>query len=71
MVIYYRYYHLKGPIPWRYIHEDVELNNKGINDNKESNEKKVGLNNLRSFKNSNITKEANGETEIRYFDLLY
>ncbi|XP_047525259.1 uncharacterized protein LOC125063066 [Pieris napi] len=65
MVIYYRYYHSKGPIPWRYIHEDVELNNKVINDTKNSNEIKGGLNNLRSFKNSNITKEANVETENR------
>lgn len=65
MVIYYRYYHSKGPIQWRYVHEDVELNNKFKCETKNSNERNCSLNNMRSFKNSNITKEAKKETEIR------
>ncbi|XP_068620089.1 uncharacterized protein [Battus philenor] len=28
MVLYYRYFHSKGPIPWKYAMTDIELNNK-------------------------------------------
>ncbi|XP_038211465.1 putative uncharacterized protein DDB_G0282133 [Zerene cesonia] len=62
MIVYYRYFHSKGPIPWRYVHEDVELNNKvGCDNTKTENEKSANLNNLRLFKNSNIPQVTNYE----------
>ncbi|CAK1552906.1 unnamed protein product [Leptosia nina] len=59
MVLYYRFFHSNGQILWRYVNEDVELNNKEMSDNTKEASKKTGtLNILRSFKNSNITNNS-------------
>ncbi|XP_049877321.1 uncharacterized protein LOC126374663 [Pectinophora gossypiella] len=50
MLLYYRYFHSKGPIPWKADHEDVELNNKVTE--KISQNKNNGLKHVRSFKST-------------------
>lgn len=49
MVLYYRYFHFKGPIEWKPPHEDLELNNKSTKTDGGNNK---GVSNLRSFKSS-------------------
>lgn len=51
MITYYRYFHSKGPIPWKYVHEDIELNNKVIQ-NSPNNQKTSGIKHVRSFKST-------------------
>lgn len=48
MIIYYRFFHSKGPIPWK-AHEDIELNNK-VNVHFDSLTKAHEVKNMRSFK---------------------
>lgn len=52
MILYYRYFHSKGPIPWKNESNDIELNNKisTIRINNKS------LNYVRSFKSSQKTE---------------
>lgn len=53
MILYYRFFHSKGPIPWK-NQDGVELNNKVVANNSENkNNKQNGLNHVRSFKSAN------------------
>lgn len=64
MILYYRYFHSKGPIPWKFAHEDVELNNKITpTDSHANNKKSSGLKYVRSFKSAQKEKIQN--TEVR------
>lgn len=57
MVIYYRYFHSKGPIPWKYAEADIELNNKVVSNSSGSNANKPSaLCHVRSFKTLNKDK---------------
>lgn len=58
MILYYRFFHSKGPIPWKNQHDDVELNNKVVPQNSDKNNKSNGLNHVRSFKSSNKITET-------------
>ncbi|XP_073953704.1 uncharacterized protein isoform X2 [Choristoneura fumiferana] len=55
MILYYRYFHSKGPIPWKNGSNDIELNNK-ISTTRINN---IGLNYVRSFKSSQKTEIKN------------
>lgn len=48
MILYYRYFHSKGPIEWKSTQENVELNNKAAKDSLET----VTKENIRCFKSS-------------------
>lgn len=64
MILYYRYFHSKGPIPWKFAHEDVELNNKITpTDSHANNPNSSGLKYVRSFKSAQKEKIQN--TELR------
>lgn len=58
MILYYRFFHAKGPIPWKSPQDDVELNNKVPTCNSDKNNKSNGLNHVRSFKTSNKVDET-------------
>lgn len=58
MILYYRFFHSKGPIPWKNPQDDVELNNKVPTGNAEKNNKNNALNHVRSFKTSNKADET-------------
>ncbi|XP_063385917.1 uncharacterized protein LOC134671964 [Cydia fagiglandana] len=63
MIFYYRYFHSKGPIPWKNDSNDIELNNKVTTamENKRNNNK--GLNYVRSFKSSQKIKVTEETSE--------
>lgn len=64
MILYYRYFHSKGPIPWKFAQEDVELNNKITHTNSHANnQNNSGLKYVRSFKSAQREKVQN--TEVR------
>ncbi|XP_026320716.1 uncharacterized protein LOC113230832 isoform X2 [Hyposmocoma kahamanoa] len=64
MILYYRYFHSKGPIPWKFAHVDVELNNKITSTNSHANnQNNSGLKYVRSFKSAQKEKIQN--TEVR------
>lgn len=53
MIIYYRYFHSKGPIAWKYGHEDIELNNKISKPQSDVKFRKDGsMSHVRSFKST-------------------
>ncbi|CAK1584613.1 unnamed protein product [Parnassius mnemosyne] len=57
MVLYYRYFHSKGPITWKYAEADIELNNKVVSNSSGINTNKTNsLNHVRSFKSQNKEK---------------
>lgn len=59
MMLYYRFFHSKGPIPWKNSQDDVELNNKTVTQSNDTKNNKIkGLNNVRSFKTYNTAVEA-------------
>ncbi|OWR53003.1 putative XK-related protein 6 [Danaus plexippus plexippus] len=59
MMLYYRFFHSKGPIPWKNSQDDVELNNKTATQSNDTKNNKIkGLNNVRSFKTYNTAVEA-------------
>ncbi|CAH2243014.1 jg10584 [Pararge aegeria aegeria] len=61
MILYYRYFHSKGPIPWKNAQDDVELNNKVVPQIYDKNNKSNGLNHVRSFKSSNKITETRSD----------
>ncbi|VVC94039.1 unnamed protein product [Leptidea sinapis] len=65
MILYYRYFHPKGPIPWKYFHEDIDLNNdvQGNSNCKKAAEMENNLRNLRTFKT--VDKDKNGINDVR------
>ncbi|XP_047536490.1 uncharacterized protein LOC125070600 [Vanessa atalanta] len=63
MILYYRFFHSKGPIPWKNAQDDVELNNKVVTSNCESkNNKHNGLNHVRSFKSAKVNETRGDST---------
>ncbi|CAH2042306.1 unnamed protein product, partial [Iphiclides podalirius] len=58
MVLYYRYFHSKGPIPWKYAEADIELNNKVSHSSGNNANKATSLSHVRSFKTLNKNKTA-------------
>ncbi|KPJ03953.1 hypothetical protein RR46_07712 [Papilio xuthus] len=55
MILYYRYFHSKGPIPWKYAEPDIELNNK-VSQTGNIHSKPSSLCHVRSFKSANKDK---------------
>lgn len=49
MILYYRWFHEKGPIVWKNVQDNIELNNKVTLKNNE-NKGISGLSHVRSFK---------------------
>ncbi|KAJ2948549.1 hypothetical protein O0L34_g7804 [Tuta absoluta] len=52
MLVYYRYFHSKGPITWKTAHDDVELNNKVALSKSDHDSKNAALKHVRSFKSA-------------------
>ncbi|KAG7301400.1 hypothetical protein JYU34_014345 [Plutella xylostella] len=48
MILYYRWFHEKGPIMWKNVEGDIELNNKSTHP--KNNKNSTGLTHVRSFK---------------------
>lgn len=62
MILYYRYFHSKGPIPWKYAQEDIELNNKVPPKISQTHcDKGKGINHVRSFKSSQKSQIDNSK----------
>lgn len=50
MLLYYRWFHARGPIVWKNVEKDIELNNKIMRENQENVPKGSSLTHVRSFK---------------------
>lgn len=71
MLFYYRWFHAKGPILWKNIDSDIELNNK-VQRNPQVNpgDKSTGLTHVRSFKS--LQKDKSITHSSRYiFDFSF
>lgn len=68
MVLYYRFFHSKGPIVWKDIIHDVELNNKSVMQNTTRVKNQTSLKYIRAFKNLDNTNATHDQRYKNYIN---